>query len=72
MTSGEVIKVILAEKGRSWRSPALELGISPQALTNRLNSSMYISNFCQTVEKLGYRVALVPENETCNGIIVDK
>lgn len=38
MTSGEVIKVILAEKGRSWRSLALELGISPQALTNRMNS----------------------------------
>ena len=37
MTSGEVIKVILAEEGRSIRSLALELGISQQALTNRLN-----------------------------------
>ena len=54
------------------RSLALELGISPQALTNRLNSSMYISNFCQTVEKLGYRVALVPEDEACDYFIVDE
>lgn len=72
MTSGEVIKEILAEEGRSMRSLALELGISPQALANRLNSSMYISNFCQTVEKLGYRVALVPEDEACDYIIVDE
>lgn len=72
MTSGEVIKEILAEEGRSMRSLALELGISPQALTNRLNSSMYISNFCQTVEKLGYRVALVPEDEACDYIIVEE
>ena len=72
MTSGEVIKGILAEEGRSMRSLALELGISPQALANRLNSSMYISNFCQTVEKLGYKVALVPEDEACDYIIVDE
>lgn len=72
MTSGEVIKEILAEEGRSMRSLALELGISPQALANRLNSSMYISNFCQTVEKLGYKVALVPEDEACDYIIVDE
>ena len=72
MTSGEVIKEILAEEGRSMRSLALELGISPQVLANRLNSSMYISNFCQTVEKLGYKVALVPEDEACDYIIVDE
>ena len=72
MTSGEVIKEILAEEGRSMRSLALELGISPQALANRLNSSMYISNFCQTVKKLGYKVALVPEDEACDYIIVDE
>lgn len=72
MTSGEVIKEILAEEGRSMRSLALELGISPQALANRLNSSMYISNFCQTVEKLGYKVALVPEDEACDYTIVDE
>lgn len=72
MTSGEVIKEILAEEGRSMRSLALELGISPQALTNRLNGSMYVSTFCQTVEKLGYRVALVPEDEACDYIIVDE
>ena len=72
MTSGEVIKEILAEEGRSMRSLALELGISPQALANRLNSIMYISNFCQTVEKLGYKVALVPEDEACDYIIVDE
>lgn len=72
MTSGEVIKEILAEEGRSMRSLALELGISPQALANRLNSSMYISNFCQTVEKLGYRVALIPEDEACDYFIVDE
>lgn len=33
---------------------------------------MYVSNFCQTVEKLGYRVALVPEDEACDYIIVDE
>ena len=43
-----------------------------QAAVNRLNGSMYVSNFCQTVEKLGYRVALVPEDEACDYIIVDE
>lgn len=37
MTSGGAIKVILAEEGRSMRLLALELGISPQTLTNRMN-----------------------------------
>lgn len=39
MTSGEVIKEILAEEGRSMQSFALELGISPQAFTDRPNGS---------------------------------
>lgn len=72
MTSGEVIKEILAEEGRSMRSLALELGISPQALANRLNGSMYVSTFCQMAEMLGYKVALVPEDEACDYTIVDE
>lgn len=60
MNQFEAVKMILASQGRSRRSLAIELGISSQALDHRLKSNTGIATLAETVEPLGYRVALVP------------
>lgn len=61
MRSADAIKSILQEQGRSQRSLALELGLTPQALDQRLKStSMKVETLCQTVAQLDYSVKLVP------------
>lgn len=63
MKSADAIRLILEEQGRSQRSLALELGLTPQALDQRLKSkTMRVETLCQTAEQLGYTVALVPKN----------
>lgn len=63
MKSADAIRLILEEQGRSQRSLALELGLTPQALDQRLKSkTMKVETLCQTAEQLGYTVALVPKN----------
>lgn len=52
------------EQGRSQRSLALDLGLTPQALDQRLKSkTMKVETLCQTAEQLGYTVSLVPRDE---------
>lgn len=64
MRSSDAIRSILVEQGRSQRSLALELGLTPQALDQRLKSkTMKVETLCQTAEQLGYTVSLVPKDE---------
>lgn len=64
MKSADAIRSILREQGRSQRSLALELGLTPQALDQRLKSkTMKVETLCQTADQLGYTVALVPKND---------
>lgn len=64
MKSADAIRSILEDQGRSQRSLALELGLTPQALDQRLKSkTMKVETLCQTADQLGYEVALVPKND---------
>lgn len=64
MRSADAIKSILEEQGRSQRSLALDLGLTPQALDQRLKSkTMKVETLCQIAERLGYTVNLVPKQD---------
>lgn len=64
MRSADAIKLILEEQGRSQRSPALDLGLTPQALDQRLKSkTMKVETLCQTAGRLGYVVQLIPTGD---------
>ena len=68
MRSADAIKSILEQQGRSQRALALDLGLTPQALDQRLKSkTMKVETLCQTAKQLGYTVQLVP---TGNGITI--
>ena len=61
MRSAEAIKSILEDRGRSQRSLAIDLGLTPQALDQRLKSkTMKVETLCQTAAQLIYSVKLVP------------
>lgn len=71
MKSAEAIRSILEEQGRTQRSLALDLGLTPQALDQRLKSkTMKVETLCQTVEQLGYTVSIIPKGEG-SGIEID-
>ncbi len=64
MRSADAIRSILEQQGRSQRSLALELGLTPQALDQRLKSkTMKVETLCQTAAELGYAVQLVPSGD---------
>lgn len=64
MRSADAIKTILEQQGRSQRSLALDLGLTPQALDQRLKSkTMKVETLCQTAAELGYTVQLVPTGD---------
>ena len=53
MRSADAIKSILEEQGRSQRSLAIDLGLTPQALDQRLKSkTMKVETLCQTAAQL--------------------
>lgn len=68
MSPAEAIKSVLESEGRSMRSMAMELGITPQGLGNRLSGDMKVSSLCQMAGALGYKVMLAPRDEETNGI----
>ncbi len=64
MRSADAIRAILEQQGRSQRSLALDLGLTPQALDQRLKSkTMKVETLCQTAAELGYTVKLVPSDD---------
>ena len=76
MRTSEAVASILADKGRSKRSlalelgispPALELGISPPALEHRLSASPRIDTVAGMMAALGYDVVAVPSGTDVEG-----
>lgn len=70
MKASEALITILNAKGRSKRSLALELGISPQALDSRLRTDIKVATLRETAAPLGYKVMLVPESSDAEGFEV--
>ena len=63
MRSADVIKSILEEQDRPHRPLAIDLGLTPQALDQRLKSkTMKVEALCQTTAQLNYSVKLVPKD----------
>lgn len=62
MEPKEVINELLHDQGRSRRSLAKQVGMSPQALDNLLTKakSMRIDRFTQLLDALGYDMRIVP------------
>lgn len=67
MRTSEAVARILADKGRSKRSLALELGISPPALEHRLSASPRIDTVAGMMAALGYDVVAVPSGTDVEG-----
>lgn len=64
MKANDAISKILSDRDKSKRSLADDLGISPQALDNRLKArSMKVETLVDTVTPLGYRVELVSDDD---------
>lgn len=63
-TAAGAVVDILGNQGRSQRSLSRALGITPQALTNRLASgSMRIDSLCEMADELGYQVVLTSNDD---------
>lgn len=72
MKASDVIKALLEEQGRTQRSFAFELGITPQGLDQRLKSkNMKVGTLCEMAAQLGYGIRLVPEDGVSEGIDID-
>lgn len=67
MKSSEMVMEVLSSNGRSKRSLALELGISPQALESRLSTSPRVETLADTLGPLGYEVLAVPAGTMVEG-----
>lgn len=63
MDSKEIVLAILKRQMRSQRSPALQLGIPPQTLNNRLKSSrdLCVGDYAAMLDALGYELKVVPK-----------
>lgn len=72
MKASDAIRMLLEDQGRTQRSFALELGITPQGLDQRLKSkTMKVETLCEMAAQLGYGIRLVPEGGTGEGINID-
>ena len=72
MRASDAIKALLDEQGRTQRSFAYELGITPQGLDQRLKSkTMKVETLCEMAAQLGYGIRLVPEDGAEEGIVID-
>lgn len=67
MRSSELVKSILSAEGRSKRSLAVELGITPQALEHRLSTSPRVNTLADTLAPLGYEVFAAPAGTQVEG-----
>ena len=73
MKASDAIRMLLEDQGRTQRSFALELGITPQGLDQRLKSkTMKVETLCEMAAQLGYGIRLVPEGGTSEGIDIAK
>lgn len=65
MTSKEIVKAIMQEKGKKNVEFAFELKISPNALWDRLNNTkatkdLSVSTLDDMLRRLGYKILIVP------------
>lgn len=64
-SASEVVRAICGRQGRTLKSLADELGISPQALDTRLrSSSMRVETLSGLLRPLGYQVTVTDGNES--------
>ncbi|MGN0072992.1 MAG: helix-turn-helix domain-containing protein [Coriobacteriales bacterium] len=63
MDAKEIVRAILKRQMRSQRSLALQLGIPPQTLNNRLHSSrdLTVSDYAAILDALGYELKVAPK-----------
>ncbi|HJF46123.1 MULTISPECIES: XRE family transcriptional regulator [Atopobiaceae] len=72
MRSAEAIRRILDAQGRSQRSLAIGLDVTPQALDQRLRSkTMKVETLCEMASELGYRLVLEPVEESAEKIEIE-
>lgn len=67
MNASEAIGAILSAQGRTKRSLAQKLGISPQALNNRLTRDMKVGTLEEMLRPLHYKIVLLPQEEAIGG-----
>lgn len=64
MRASDAVLHALAKQGRTQRSFAQALGITPQALDNRLNAkSMRVDTLCEMARELGCKVMIEGDGE---------
>jgi transcriptional regulator with XRE-family HTH domain len=64
-SSSEVVRALCGRQGRTLKSLADELGISPQALDTRLrSSSMRVETLSELLGPLGYRVVVTDGDDS--------
>jgi hypothetical protein len=75
MKAQEVIRNKLESEGRSQRSLAIELGITPQTMTSRVDpakGTLGVDKVSQTLDALGYKLVVMPKDyETDEPIITE-
>jgi len=72
MKTSDAIRTLLEDQGRTQHSFALELGITPQGLDQRLKSkTMKVGTLCEMAAQLGYGIRLVPEDGAIEGIDIE-
>ena len=69
MKAGDAINDILREQERSQRSLALELGVSPQTISERLlgDGSVRVDTLVDMAHALDYKVMLLPKDAKASG-----
>ena len=74
MKSTDALRDIISKQGRSQRSVALDMGLSPQALASRLSegSNMRTKTLSEVSDALGYRIMLVPNDVDTVGYRIDE
>ena len=64
MKASDALKQVMEGQGRSQRSLALGLGVTPQAVANRLSSkAMKVDTLCEMARELGCRVVIEHDEE---------
>ena len=72
MSPADAIRAILKEAGKAPYSFSRELGITPQALDNRLRGGMTVTTLVSMASTLGFKVILVPSDKTTEGYEIDE
>ena len=73
MKASEAIKTLPEDREETQRSFALELGITPQGLDQRLKpKNMKVGTLCEMARQLGYDARLVLGDDEYDDIVIDE